>query len=413
MGMARLLFLILCLILVYQCVARSRDKRYDGDRVLRFSVATWNYIKTNDIVKDSGIMWREGMDAIDLQLNAGDAARLQRILAHRQLTFESIIEDVQSVIETTDEGIARNYTGLRNFDYEAYHTFDDYQAWQSEFASVNSDIASIQELGTSTEGRNINVLKLGNGPRSIIIHGGTHAREWISPITVVNTAKRLVESHRNGEPYLTQMTWFLVIVVNPDGYVYTMTGDRLWRKTRNTETPNSACIGVDTNRNWDAYWSQPGASNNPCSETYFGTAPFSEPEIALVSAHINAVNPNGYVDLHSYGQMLMYPYGYTMSLPSGWLGLDTLVRDMALAIQFTSGTKFQTGNIASIVYISSGGSVDYAYDQGTPCPFAVELPDKGNYGFLLPANQIKPVSDDMWAAWKVVANGIISGKCNR
>ena len=61
-------------------------------------------------------------------------------------------------------------------------------------------MAEIIELGNSTEGRKINVLKLGFGGRKIVIHGGTHAREWISPITVINIAKNLVDSYRqNGQ----------------------------------------------------------------------------------------------------------------------------------------------------------------------------------------------------------------------
>lgn len=35
---------------------------------------------------------------------------------------------------------------------------------------------------------------------------------------------------------------------NPDGYVYTHTNQRMWRKTRK---PNGGwCVGADPNRNW-------------------------------------------------------------------------------------------------------------------------------------------------------------------
>ena len=71
----------------------------------------------------------------------------------------------------------------------------------------------------------------------------------------------------------------------------------------------SACVGVDTNRNWDTHWSEPGASDNPCSETYYGAAAFSEPETRLAAEHLDEIGANAYVDVHAYGQMLMYPYG--------------------------------------------------------------------------------------------------------
>ena len=99
--------------------------------------------------------------------------------------------------------------------------------------------------------------------------------------------------------------------------------------------------------------------------------------------------------------------------PTDWLALDTIVRDMALVIQLGGGVKFVTGTIASIVYVSSGGSVDYAYDSGVKCSFAAELRDKGTYGFLLPKNQIRPVAEEMFGAWTVLANNVINNSCPR
>ena len=44
--------------------------------------------------------------------------------------------------------------------------------------------------------------------------------------------------------------WYIHPVVNPDGYDYTWTDNRMWRKTRR---PNegSDCVGTDGNRNFD------------------------------------------------------------------------------------------------------------------------------------------------------------------
>ena len=50
--------------------------------------------------------------------------------------------------------------------------------------------------------------------------------------------------------------------------------DRMWRKTRSNY--GTFCVGVDPNRNFDAGWSGPGASNNPCSDTYYGPEVESE-----------------------------------------------------------------------------------------------------------------------------------------
>ena len=56
-----------------------------------------------------------------------------------------------------------------------------------------------------------------------------------------------------------------------------------------------------------------GSSNNPCSETFAGPMPFSEIETKSMSAYINSISDKFYVyiGLHSYSQLLMFPYGYT------------------------------------------------------------------------------------------------------
>jgi murein tripeptide amidase MpaA len=54
--------------------------------------------------------------------------------------------------------------------------------------------------------------------------------------------------------YLDDITWYITINANPDGYEFTWDENRMWRKTRNTNTPNNICVGVDPNRNWDNHW---------------------------------------------------------------------------------------------------------------------------------------------------------------
>ena len=69
-------------------------------------------------------------------------------------------------------------------------------------------------------------------------------------------------------------------VANPDGYAYSRSTDRLWRKTRS----NNSCgagEGADPNRNWDFHWSETGASGDSCSQTYYGPEPFSEVKALL------------------------------------------------------------------------------------------------------------------------------------
>lgn len=204
---------------------------------------------------------------MDVAVSINRLGAFKAILNAAGVEYETMIEDLGLAIDENMESVQPAYTGLDDFNYEKYGTFETYQAWQKDFAAANSDLITVESYGTSLEGRDLNIMKIGSGPKTIVLHGGTHAREWISPITMINFTRRLVEEARAGgedAKYTSDLTWYISINTNPDGYVRSHDVDRMWRKTTNPDTPSS-CIGVDPNRNWDANWSGPGASNNPCS----------------------------------------------------------------------------------------------------------------------------------------------------
>ena len=63
--------------------------------------------------------------------------------------------------------------------------------------------------------------------------GGIHAREWISPATVSGILRDIVEnSNTSYSSLLSSLDIYLLPLVNPDGYEYSRTKDRLWRKVR-------------------------------------------------------------------------------------------------------------------------------------------------------------------------------------
>nr|XP_021529582.1 carboxypeptidase A4 [Aotus nancymaae] len=195
---------------------------------------------------------------------------------------------------------------------------------------------------------------------------------------------------------------FLVARGQPDGYVYTQTQNRLWRKTRSLN-PGSPCVGADPNRNWNASFAGKGASDNPCSEVYHGPHANSEVEVKSV---VDFIQKHGnfkcFIDLHSYSQLLMYPYGYTAKKAPDAEELDKLARRAAKALASVSGTEYQVGPTCTTVYPASGSSIDWAYDNGIKFAFTFELRDTGTYGFLLPANQIIPTAEETWLGLKTI-----------
>ena len=116
---------------------------------------------------------------------------------------------------------------------------------------------------------------------------------------------------------------FFVPVINPDGYLYNEktdpNGGGFWRKNRKNGN------GVDNNRNYDYYingdpadgiWGGEGASNDPNNQTYHGTAPFSEVENQAIKWFCEQHDFVMAFNNHSYGNLLLYPYGYANDVPT-------------------------------------------------------------------------------------------------
>ncbi|CAG0925350.1 unnamed protein product, partial [Notodromas monacha] len=59
------------------------------------------------------------------------------------------------------------------------------------------------------------------------------------------------------------------------------------------------------------------------------------------------------------------------------------------------GTEYITGNIADVIYLAAGGSVDWVKATAqVKYSHALELRDTGDYGFLLPPSQIIPSGEE-------------------
>nr|XP_035934376.1 carboxypeptidase A2 isoform X2 [Halichoerus grypus] len=177
-------------------------------------------------------------------------------------------------------------------------------------------LVSKVNIGHSFEKRPMNVLKFSTGgdKPAIWLDAGIHAREWVTQATALWTANKIASDYGN-DPSITSildtMDIFLLPVTNPDGYVFSQTRNRMWRKTR-SKVSGSSCVGVDPNRNWDAGFGGPGASSNPCSDSYHGPRANSEVEVKSIVDFIKSHGKiKAFITLHSYSQLLMFPYGYT------------------------------------------------------------------------------------------------------
>ena len=104
-------------------------------------------------------------------------------------------------------------------------------------------------------------------------------------------------------------------------YEYSHTTDRLWRKNRRpSRSTLGLCPGVDLNRNFGYKWAHElsifaprPASPIPCLDTFHGNTPFSEPETRAVRDFVMSKRHRleAYLAFHSFGNRILYPWGYT------------------------------------------------------------------------------------------------------
>lgn len=284
--------------------------------------------------------------------------------------------------------------------FDSYLPLADLYTFMANLAAARPDLCQeIPSIGNSIEGRPIRVWKItgaGAGPKpGVFYHALQHAREWITAPTVLYLANHLVTNH-GVDPCITDLVdrteFYIAPCVNPDGYSYTWNSGstRLWRKNRRN---NGSNFGVDLNRNWAYGWGGGGSSGSTSSDTYRGTAPFSEPETTALSNFITSKpNIKAYMDYHSYSQLILWPFGNNCVAPSppDDVRYAALGNKMQSLIESVHGMYYEPGPICLTLYQASGGSVDWAYGTAGRTGYTIELRDTGADGFVLPPEQIIP-----------------------
>jgi murein tripeptide amidase MpaA len=396
---------LICLVLAVVVVVNCAPKSFVGNKVIRLIVSDIDdlYFLSDQYENNRSLdFWLEpfSLGNVDVQMTNEVYQSFREVLDKRSIPHYVLIENVQ---ELMDQQLQRS-----DDFFSQYNEYADIIAWVKTLPSAYPDLVTLVPLGNSYQGRELLAVKVTGSSTTknrVWFDGGIHAREWISPATVIYMLNKILTSYSN-DPQIKNLVDNLEIYVLPvfnvDGYAYTWSNDRLWRKTRRPN-PGSSCVGTDPNRNWNFEWGKAGTSTNPCSETFCGPSPFSEIEVKTVGEFLtNTGGFTGYINFHSYSQLWMSPWGYTSALPSDYKIQNDLsgvcVRDLTAVF----GTRYRYGPIATTIYPASGSSADYTYAVSKILySVAPELRDTGTYGFLLPANQIVPSGEETFAALKV------------
>jgi len=160
-------------------------------------------------------------------------------------------------------------------------------------------------------------------------------------------------------------------MANPDGRKEAEAG-LSWRKNTNENYcgVTSTSRGADLNRNFSYQWGGAGSSSNVCDATYRGPSPDSEPETRAIRDYMLSLFPDQrgtgaapatttgiFLDLHTYGGYVLWPWGYTTSASPNDAQLQTLGR------KFAYFNGYRPGQTGQDLYTCSGVTNDFAYGE--------------------------------------------------
>ena len=276
--------------------------------------------------------------------------------------------------------------------YPCYRTVEETYAAAQALTVSYPQLATWSDIGNSWEksqgggppGYDLMLLRLTNaatpGPKPrLFVNAAIHAREYTTAELVTRFAEQLLAGYGN-DPDATWMLdtqeIHLLLQSNPDGRKRAEASVQ-WRKNTDSDyCATASWQGIDLNRNFPYRWGCCGGSSpDGCSEIYRGPSAASEPEAQAVRDYMLAIFPDYgdpqvgpipsdaaglFLDIHSSGQLVMWPWGYTAAPTPNGTALQTLGRKFAY---FNNHTPYQANNL----YTTDGTTRDFGYGElGVP-----------------------------------------------
>lgn len=271
-------------------------------------------------------------------------------------------------------------------DYD-YRNYSEIRAILLQTVADHPEIAALYDIGDSWEktaglaDRDILAIKISDNVNTdedepeFLLLALHHAREWPTSETAVQVIMNLTDGYGSDD----RISWlidnreiWIVPVVNPDGLDFSLSVYDMWRKNRRDNLDTT--FGVDLNRNYNGSenddplgeWGGAGTSDLTSSDTYCGEAPFSEPETQAVRDLARAHDFQIAFDFHTYGNDVMWPWGYTTNLTPDDPYLVDIGHQLAALNGYTPAQSVD-------MYATTGDSIDWLYGSLNIFAFLFEM----------------------------------------
>lgn len=311
---------------------------------------------------------------IDLDIAAARAGEWYDIVADRTVMDRIIASGLPYEVRIFDLEYQKEQA-------RGYHSYADITMILRNMASTYPAICKLDSLPIKTfQNRWIYALKISDNPfieeenePGLLVDGCHHAREWATIEVVLYFANHFLSQYATNSEIrdiVDNTEIYCVPVVNVDGYIYDYNGNGQveWRWNRE---PFEGTIGTDCNRNYGCCsgdlkgdWGAADSSkamHRPGAETFCGPCANSGNEIQALTIYAGSRIINAYMSYHSYGELLMWGWGYTQAPIPDVETASRFGNRMASMVNRIDGGTYTPGQVSSVLYYTSGASEDWLY----------------------------------------------------
>jgi hypothetical protein len=255
---------------------------------------------------------------------------------------------------------ALSFTQSSPFPSE-YITFSEMEKELKAISQDHSDIAKLEIIGQSVEGRPIYALKISDFPQKeeeepdVLYISEHHARESITVVIAMEWIRYLLNNYEKDftiKELVDSREIWIVPMMNPDGHVRVEEGDTSWRGNAH---------GVDLNRNYEYKWGYDNIGSSPVAgdSAYRGPSPFSEPETRAIKYLVESHDFVTALSYHSGTTLTLYPWRYIAEHTPA----NDIFRAMGETIKDLTGYPYGDSK-DGVIYVSNGNFLDWAYARG-------------------------------------------------
>ncbi|KAH0422346.1 zinc carboxypeptidase [Colletotrichum camelliae] len=370
-------------------VSASSPVSYDGYQVLRVTTGADSAAVLEKLSSIKYDEWNTVVNKhIDIAIAPNQIERFQTLALEYHIMHDNLAVSIASESATSA-------TWKRQIDdldwYDSYHPYDEHKAYFEALHDAFPNNSEIVSSGTSFEGRDIFGIHFwgsdGPGKPAVLWHGTVHAREWIVAPVVKYLTLQLIQGYgvdNTTTAFVDDYDFWVFPFVNPNDYGGRIANQPQPQPTRHVMDATSTAIGRIS--------------------IEAGDTPEMEGLHKLVDTLRDTSGLKLYIDWHSYSQYFLTPVGYNCTYYIDTLGQHIKLAQLASdAIREVEGVTFTYGPSCATLYPTTGASFDYAYAVGkAQWSYLIELRDTGNFGFVLPPEQIRGSVTEQWEGMKVM-----------